>query len=792
MPLRRRYFAPSTPAAFVERLEDRTLLAAAGSLDPTFGIGGKVTTALDGFDFGYALAVQADGKVLVAGKTSADRLNYDFALVRYSPDGTLDTSFGTGGVVTTDFAGGHDVAWEVAVQADGKIVAAGQSRPGPTGDDDFALARYNADGSLDTTFGIGGKVTTDFEGFSDAGYDLAIQADGKIVVAGEAFTGALTFDFALARYNPNGTLDVSFGAAGKVVTDTNAGARALAIQADGKLVAAGALAAEQEGAMSTGFALVRYNPDGWLDAGFGAGGIVTTVIADGAAEDVAIQADGKIVVAGSADEGDTFSDFAVARYNPDGSLDAGFGASGVVTTDIAGDSDHASTVAIQADGKVVVAGEAFVGGPTDFDLTLVRYNPDGTLDRLFGRDGKVTTDFAGNTDFAHDVAILADGSILAAGTAFMGATTGPDFALARYRAVARPGDLAGFTADEDWYIAASNGTSFTTTHAASWSPDAGWRDLLSGDFDGDGLTDVAGRTAAGGWWVGRNTGSGFEAARWGGWNPDAGWQDVRALDVDGDGKTDIAGRAVSGRWWVSQSTGGASSEVLLWGYWAPQADWRDVLVLDVNGDGRSDVAGRAASGRWWVSLSGGTSSEAIVFGSWVESAGWRDVTAGDFNGDGQSDIAGRAASGRWWVSLSEGTSSQPTFWGYWVPEAGWEQVLNGDFDGDGDSDLLGRAASGDWWFAQSSGSALDTTHWGPVEGTDRWRDARVGEFDSDSAAEIAGRDAEGRWIVLQAVAQEKVDQSGQVIRVYVPVASLWGTWDESLEWQRVLAGEFAA
>jgi len=166
--------------------------AAPGDLDPSFGTGGKVITDFTDMlfrpssDQAQELALQADGKIVLAG-SSYNGAGGDFALARYNPDGSLDTTFGTNGTVTTDFGADYEEsATTFALQADGKIVVAGSSYNG-TGDD-FALARYNPDGSLDPTFGTDGIVTTDFSGDSDSANDLALQADGKIVVAGHAYT----------------------------------------------------------------------------------------------------------------------------------------------------------------------------------------------------------------------------------------------------------------------------------------------------------------------------------------------------------------------------------------------------------------------------------------------------------------------------------------------------------------------------------------------------------------------------------------------------------------------------
>jgi uncharacterized delta-60 repeat protein len=364
--------------------------AAPGDLDPTFGIGGVVAT-----DFGAGqVAIQRDGKIVAAGG----------GLARYNADGTLDPTFGTGGEVTTDFG-----ATDVAVQRDGKIVVAGSG-----------LARYTPDGTPDPTFGTGGEVATDFWAAA-----VAIQLDGKTVVAGSFFNGS-NDDFALARYNPDGTLDPTFGTGGKVTTDFFGDwddANALAIQGDGKVVVAGTAFNNT----NPDFALTRYNADGTLDPTFGTGGKVTTdfhgqgegCLIGEAPFAVAIQEDGKIVAAGFHCLAETFV-FALARYNPDGALDPTFGTGGKV--DIPGSSRMATAAAIQGDGKIVAAGGCFGDlffcdyQPSDF--FLARLNPDGTLDPTFGVGGKVTTDFGGG-ESASDLAIQGGGKLVAAGSGFL-------------------------------------------------------------------------------------------------------------------------------------------------------------------------------------------------------------------------------------------------------------------------------------------------------------------------------------------------------------------------------------
>jgi uncharacterized delta-60 repeat protein len=406
--------------------------AAPGDLDLSFGTGGKVTT-----DFGpisnsaTAIAIQADGKLVVVGSSGS----FDFALARYNADGSLDASFGTGGKVTTDI-GLFDEAFAVAIQADGKIVAAGGTAPEGFCCQ-FALARYNADGSLDASFGVGGKVTTIFSGDSRA-FAVAIQVDGKIVAAGGTSDPFVT-DFAFARYNADGSLDASFGVGGKVTTDFGGfdAASGLAIQGDNKIVAVGA------GGPNNDFVLARYNTDGSLDTSFGTGGKVTTDFGgfDGASG-LAMQGDDKIVAAG---RGGFFTVFALARYNTDGSLDTTFDGDGMVTTQFFGENiESAAGVAIQTNGKIVVTGSVFSTFDPSFALARYNtdgsldtsFGTGGKVTTDFGDPSDVGVLCPPgrkdcSEDFAKDVAIQSDGKIVAVGGA--GPCTPPCmFALARY------------------------------------------------------------------------------------------------------------------------------------------------------------------------------------------------------------------------------------------------------------------------------------------------------------------------------------------------------------------------
>jgi uncharacterized delta-60 repeat protein len=423
--------------------------AASGDLDENFDVDGKVITDFGGNDLGRGIVLQPDGKMIVAGKTFSNATKNDFAVARYNTDGSLDSNFGTSGKVITDFVQENDEAYGVALQSDGKIVVAGISSSGAS-TYDFAVVRYNPDGSLDSNFGSGGKVITDFAGDSDQGRALVIQSDGKIVVAGITLSG--DSDFALVRYNSDGSIDTSFGFNGKISTDfpglDDDEAYAVAIQGDQRIVVVGRTF--QSG--NSDFAIARYNQDGSLDTSFDTNGIQVTDYAGGEddAYGVAIQTDGKILAVGGTDSSGAY-DFAVVRYNSDGSLDTTFNFDGKVATDFANDSDQGIAVILQFDGKIIVAGVTAIGG--SFELALARYTTQGSLDGSFNGDGKVVTDFGG-TDAALGVVLQPDGKIVAAGYTLVPPQTIGDFALARYEG--DPPPVCDFCDDfEDGILASS-------------------------------------------------------------------------------------------------------------------------------------------------------------------------------------------------------------------------------------------------------------------------------------------------------------------------------------------------
>ena len=418
------------------------LVAAAGDVDQTFGTLGQVKTHFySGFDAASAVAVQGDGKIVAAGFADDAGFIPRLAVARYDANGTLDPTFGSGGTVTIDLFIATNVRVDLAIDAAGRIVVVGTVTRDPFLPSDVGVARLTPGGALDATFGVGGTVTTDIAGFADEGNSVAIQSDGKIVVAGTANGGASSgaADFAVVRYHPNGSLDASFDTDGKVTTDLSGfddRGNGVAIQDDGSIVVAGTAKPAND---TSDFGVVRYDANGTLDTTFDGDGKALTDIAGDWDEGnaVAIQpGDGKIVVVGGAIVPNAvgwFHDFALIRYDTNGGLDPGFGAGGKVITDFSSGDDMGADVVIAGDGRIVAAG--WVADPADVELLIdfgvARYESTGALDATFGTAGTVITDL-GHIDYGQGVALHGDCEIVVAGWSWPADTGDGAFGLVRY------------------------------------------------------------------------------------------------------------------------------------------------------------------------------------------------------------------------------------------------------------------------------------------------------------------------------------------------------------------------
>ena len=368
-------------------------LNADGSLDPTFDGDGRAAVDFGGTDQAFAVARQADGKLVVVGQSSVDN---DVAVARLNPDGSLDDEFDGDGKKRFGYAG-YDGAQAVAVQPDGKIVIAGFGGP----DTVLAVTRLNPDGSFDTGFDGDGTSGADFGG-SDSATAVALQPDGKILVSGTTsepntwFTG----DFAIARFKPDGSLDTTFNFDGKTTINFGGwdGAYAAALQSNGKIVLAGFGAGD-----SLNVAVARLNADGSRDTSFDGDGKKT--FGGGVGRAVLLQPDGKLVIAGYAN-----LDFAAWRLNANGSVDTTFDGDGAAAVDFAGGSDTGITAALAPSGKLLVAGITDPG-----KTAVMRLNANGALDLTYGGDAQRILDYGGN-DVAQAVLVQPDGRLVVAGT----------------------------------------------------------------------------------------------------------------------------------------------------------------------------------------------------------------------------------------------------------------------------------------------------------------------------------------------------------------------------------------
>lgn len=419
-----------------------------GSFDLNFNGNGKVLASffydfgsgpeIGGQDYGAELAVQPDGKIIVAGRTY-NGSNEDLGLMRFNTNGSLDNSFGFGGRISYNL-GNNERAVAVTVQPDGKILVAVLAE-GRLNGSDFAVVRLHADGTSDDGFGDNAVAYIDF-GDVDVPTSIVLQSDGKIIIAGFAAVPGNDVDFALARLNDNGTPDNGFGTNGRVTTFISTAGdylNAITLQSDGKILAAG----QSNISLSTDFAVVRYNIDGSPDNSFdGDGMVISSLGPTEDARDIIVQSDGKIIVAGYAHVS-VNNDFAVLRLNADGSPDNSFDGDGKATASIVNGTDFGMSVALQPDGKIIVAGYSLNGPFHDF--SLVRFNANGSLDNSFDGDGKAINDIAGD-DYCHAVKVHGN-RIYTAGYTFDLSDGYYKFSLAAFQVSSNlPLTLMGFNA----------------------------------------------------------------------------------------------------------------------------------------------------------------------------------------------------------------------------------------------------------------------------------------------------------------------------------------------------------
>lgn len=397
-------------------------------LDSSFGNNGIVITDINSSEERASSVIALpDGKILAAGISRLEE-NHNFTLVKYNEDGSLDETFGQNGIVTTDIQAGDDYLYSAAVQADGKIITGGSTTQNEN--EDIVLVRYNSDGSLDNAFGEAGIVISDISQFSDRARTIRLQSDGKIIVSG---TGYLNFSgIVLIRYNTDGSIDRSFGTNGILHTGGEVGiyssVRTFTIQNDGRIIVVGWKVNVSNG----NTALLRYNSDGSLDTSFGDNGIAVFDVLglNDESSAIAIQDDGKIVLSGAVQDPVTGWNTLIGRINSDGTADESFGTNGFVVNAFSPTYDYSTSVCLQSGGKII-SGGLIVEGESNGNFALQRYNTDGSLDQTFDEDGIIVTDISpGENDFLNDIALHTENKILAAGWRSINGNY--DFVLARY------------------------------------------------------------------------------------------------------------------------------------------------------------------------------------------------------------------------------------------------------------------------------------------------------------------------------------------------------------------------
>jgi uncharacterized delta-60 repeat protein len=665
---------------------------AAGALDTCFDGDGRVTTRVTtenstGVDLGQAVAVQADGKILAAGVADRDNSNSDskFAVVRYNKNGSLDTSFDGDGIVITNFVASNltrEEAKGIAIQTDGKIVVAGYAELN-TNNFAFALVRYNTDGSLDTSFDGDGKAVFDLAGNIDEGNALVIQPDGKIVVAGDSRSDRVYP--IVARFNPDGSLDNTFDTDGWATFDPMNNINAVALASDGKILVAG----------NSGIFLsvARLNANGSLDTNFGTSGIAKFT-ADNHFDEayaLAVEANGKILAAGFSQTSQSLC-AALVRFTSGGAIESSFVNCGESPGDMT-----INSMALQPDGKIVTAGYGGLFPSQSFQI--VRYNTNLSVDGTFNGTGTVRVKFAdgNNEEFlnASAVAIGRDNKIVAVGaTRDNVQATSAKFAAVRiFSGLAAPcsamfdfdgdckADVSVFRRSTNvWYVFQSS-IAQVTEQVFGLSNDV----VAPADFDGDGKTDFAVfRPSTGDWWFKSSITGVFNNFHWGQQGDYA-----RPSDFDGDGKADfIVFRWMNGVWYRYGSTGQISITPFGQNGDAP-------LVGDFDGDGKSDLAiYRPTTGEWWWLSSNDGIQRATRWGISTDIA-----VPADYDGDGKTDFTVfRPSNGTWYILNS--ASGQATIVSFGLQD---DSPAAADYDGDGKADIaVFRPSTGVWYLQRST------------------------------------------------------------------------------------------
>jgi uncharacterized delta-60 repeat protein len=625
--------------------------------------------------------------------------------------GALDMSFGNQGRVLTDFFTKMDIANDMLVQPDGKIVVVGLTHIDFTAWYDFGIVRYNSDGTLDSTFGNGGKVSTDFS-VDDNAFSVALQSDGKLVVVGTTvgIFGSTQIDFAVARYNTNGSLDSTFGNGGKVTFDFSTMAdiaRAVVIQSDNKIVIGGTVRIDHGGNHDTDFGLARLNSNGTLDTSFDGDGKVNMHIPAGLGwtndelSALALDSNGKIVASGVSIGSNKNS--VLLRYNSNGSLDTTFDSDGMVITDFfgTGDSDDIRAMALLPDGKIQTMGYAF-NAPSTFGFALARYNTDGSLDTNFSGDGKAFTPAPTGTETPTDMALTPGGKIVVASYTAIG-----NYTVLRYLNNGEIDSAFGERGRISTYVSANSSPASTIAVQTDGKILVGGQNTgvglehcnftilrfvanpitlpIRSDFDGDGRSDIAVYRPSSGVWYVLNSSNGAFSAQPFGTNGDI----AAPGDFDADKKTDYAVfRPSTGYWYILNSSDNSFRAEHF-------GSTGDVPVAaDYDGDTKTDIGVfRPSQGVWYILRSSDNGFQAQSFGTSADKP-----VPGYYDEDGKADMAYfRESNGRWdWLESSSNLYNARVF------GTSGDLPVPGNYDDDGKYDVaVFRPSAGSWYILRS-------------------------------------------------------------------------------------------
>lgn len=519
--------------------------ASPGSLDSSFGVSGFVTTNILGNDRLRDIAVQSDGKIVAVGSSGV----VDFTIVRYTVNGVLDTTFSGDGIAFIDFGGNSDVATDIEIQSDGKILVAGIVNNLSS----CGIARLNSNGTLDTAFDTDGKLILPASAMDIVG-GMEFQTDGKIVLGGELLTSqTINSDVAIVRLNSNGTLDTSFGSNGRVNTNIEGSDESpeIKIQSDGKIVAVGSSGGTTTSTFAKSY-VVRYNPNGSLDTTFSGDGIVLNDFSSGAEVWGGLSIDsisGTITTIGT-NNASSERAMLIVRYSSSGNLDNSFSGDGILQ--IASPPNTGFDIVQQSDRKIVCLGSRFGNG-----VHLVRININGTIDSSFGNDGFVNLKDNGlnNTTGSRRLRLVGDRLIIG-----NDANSSSDFGIERINLSITPsqsgdfdgdgfGDIAVYRPSQGlWIIQRSSDNSiiFKQFGINGDIP-------IDGDFDGDGRNDFSIFRPSEGIWFVEKSSDGTNFARQFGTGADK----PATGDYDNDGKADITFfRPATGEWFVLRSSDG--------------------------------------------------------------------------------------------------------------------------------------------------------------------------------------------------------------------------------------------